>query len=296
MNIKKKVWLLLSVIGITLIFFAMLLMINDNKSDESSIDKETSNNEEKTETREEIDINTIDTTILFNVPIIGNNKFEESKFVYQDKKITIDSFEPSEIYAYIISMVDYDKVLLCDINEECDIKISKDLVQKKSRELFGEISQNFPEETIKNIEQKCKFSNDVFNCKYMEEEEEVNDYLMYFQANRNYLNISQLIKAEKDNNYLYLYDQYINLRLDSLDNFNENDLNTYNYYVYKNSNTNDKISDELIYGKDYYENPVETAFTQKIIDKYVDLSTIYVHTFEIEDNNTYRWISTEPVK
>ena len=296
MKNKKNLYLIISFIGIVLIIIGLFLVINNNESKNDSKNEKISH-EVKEDKRKEIDLDTIDSTLLFNIPVIGNNKIEESKFVYQDKKITIDSFNSSELYAYVISMIDYDNVEMCDTSEDCEIKISKDLVQNKAKELFGNVNETFPEETVKNIGQICTLSDEKYICKNIEKANEYNsDYSIYFQATRNYLNINQLTKAERDGKYLYLYDQYINVRLDSNDSFDENDLNTYNYYVYKTSNTDEKIDDEVLTGIDYYENPVETAFSEKIIDKYMDLSTTYVHTFEINNDNTYRWISTEPVK
>ena len=64
--------------------------------------------------------------------------------------------------------------------------------------------------------------------------------------------------------------------------------------MYKNSNTGDKIVEDKIIGKEYFEKYKNESFSIKLFEQYGNLATIYVHTFKREDN-TYKWVSTEPV-
>ena len=290
---KKKYGLIISIIGIIFIIIALCLyFFVDKKSDTNK-----ESNTEKQEKREEVSLDGLAEFLMFNVPTINSLRLDDSKYVYQDKKVTIDDFNSSEIYAIAISLIDYDNVEICGVDEDCDYKVKLNIVQDKIKELFGDIKIEVPNETKENLQKKCTLNDDIYVCEIIgEKQHHYNSYTLYFQAYKDYLDIKTLLKAEKDSKYLYVYEQYANVRLDSSSSFDKDNLDTYNYYIYNSSNSDTKITEDRIIGKDYYEDPLEKVFETKITEKYGDLFGLYMHKFKIEKDNTYKWVSTEPVQ
>ena len=290
---KNQKSLYVIIVGIILIIAGALffLMKGENKDPESK--------EHENEVIEETEVNGDITSLVANLISIENIDLSKSFYVYQNKKVTLDDIGSEVIYGNALSSISMEKVRHCTEeelanNNNCDMVIESSNLLEEVKALYGDKYTNLPKNINGNMYLSCVLNNNVYECLNHGPEEEVyNDYIEYFGMT-NYVNARVITKAEKSEKYLYIYEKYISLRLDTTD-FDANNIESYKYSLYKYSNTNTKINDEVILGKDYYEDR-SVPFESKIIEKYANVATNYKHTFKKQADGSYIYVSTEEVK
>lgn len=314
---KKNIGLVLSLIGLILIgtsIFMSMSTNNDNKSNnenkentekqENTEKKDNTEKKENTEkpverdkNKEDNDLSKTDLSVLNSIPRIENKKLENSKYVFKDKKVSIDDIDAKDLYSSVIYSIIVNNSDECDNKEECDLKVSLDAVKSEIKKLYGDINKQAPNEITENSIVNCKLNNNLYLCKYVEsDQKELKGYVKYFYATKDYVNIKRTNSVEKVDNYMYVYEKFLNIRLESPDTMDYDSLSDYKYKIYKNTNTNDLASNDIILGSDYYKEDDTKSFQIKVIEKYIQNAQFYKHTFKLDSDNTYKWVSTEPVE
>ena len=293
---KSKKSLCVIIVGIILIVAGTLLFL---KPKEESKAPEPIKDDHENEVVEETIIDSDVTLLIANLISIENSDLSKSFYVYQNKKVTLNDIDSEVIYGNALSSISMEKVRHCTEeelanNSNCDMAIESSNLLEEVKALYGDKYADLPKNINGNMYLSCTLNNSTYECLNHGPEDEVyNDYTEYFGMT-NYVNAKAITKAEKSEKYLYIYEKYINLRLDTT-NFNAKDLNTYNYSLYKYSNADIKINDEIILGKDYFKTG-RTSFGSEVIKKYADVATNYKHTFKKQADGSYIYVSTEEVK
>lgn len=201
-------------------------------------------------------------------------------------------------------------------NNVYDVSLLKDTINK----LYG-VKVNFlPEEVIENSNEKYKLVEetkyfgyyDFTGCK------DANEYYYYFNLNdsNSYVEYYSFLKKEQTDSTLDLYVKVIPVLIKSDNNIiDENTI--FSIYKYGHSKENDRSIDEYIvknlnllntfkqktsyslifeaYNKNKSIVGVKT-FKEQLFEKYGDLATTYKVSFVVNEDSTYKWISTEPVE
>lgn len=293
---KKNKSIIIIVIGAIILVLGVLflLLFNENKKNDKT--ENDSNIEEK---KEAVTIDETIVNLISNLVSIEKIDLANSFFVYQNKKVTLENLDSKIYYGNALNLIEMSDTRLCteeevNNNPKCDIVVDSKVLINKVKELYGNENVDLPQKINGSMYISCTLNKDVYECLNHGPEDEVyNDYTEYFGMT-DYVNARVITKAEKSEKYLYIYEKYISLRLDTT-NFNAKDLNTYNYSLYKYSNADAKINDDIVLGKDYYEDK-STSFGSKVIEKYANVATNYKHTFKKQADGSYIYVSTEEVK
>ena len=287
---NKKTGIILIILGIILIIVSVLF-VGEKKEKENL---KPNNQEEKK--REEVSLSDLDNSIMDQIPEIYNSTLDSSLFVYQDKKITVKDISTSWLYDIEIKHTTRDEITFCQIDENCTFKVDVDLLKERISEKYDNPNTTPPKETNVIMGKKCVLDNNKYKCSENNYDVINSNYLRYFTFYNDYNDLKEITKAEKDDSYLYVYQKYINIRLEDISNFDANNLDTIKLGLYKNSNTNEKITNTIFIGKDYYQEGAYDKFKDNIKTEYLEIAPLYLHTFKKLNNDKYIWISTELVK
>ena len=287
---NKKAGIILIILGIIIIIVSVLF-VGEKKEKENL---KPNNQEEKK--REEVSLSDFDNSIMDQIPEIYNSTLDSRLFVYQDKKITVKDISTSWLYDIEIKHTTRDEITFCQIDENCTFKVDVDLLKERISEKYDNPNTTPPKETNVIMGKKCVLDNNKYKCSENNYDVINSDYLRYFTFYNDYNDLKEITKAEKDDSYLYVYQKYINIRLEDISNFDANNLDTIKLGLYKNSNTNEKITNTIFIGKDYYQEGSYDKFKDNIKTEYLESAPLYLHTFKKLNNDKYIWISTELVK
>ena len=287
---NKKAGIILIILGIIIIIVSVLF-VGEKKEKENL---KPNNQEEKK--REEVSLSDFDNSIMDQIPEIYNSTLDSSLFVYQDKKITVKDISTSWLYDIEIKHTTRDEITFCQIDENCTFKVDVDLLKERISEKYDNPNTTPPKETNVIMGKKCVLDNNKYKCSENNYDVINSDYLRYFTFYNDYNDLKEITKVEKDDSYLYVYQKYINIRLEDISNFDANNLDTIKLGLYKNSNTNEKITNTIFIGKDYYQEGSYDKFKDNIKTEYLESAPLYLHTFKKLNNDKYIWISTELVK
>ena len=287
---NKKAGIILIILGIIIIIVSVLF-VGEKKEKENL---KPNNQEEKK--REEVSLSDFDNSIMDQIPEIYNSTLDSSLFVYQDKKITVKDISTSWLYDIEIKHTTRDEITFCQIDENCTFKVDVDLLKERISEKYDNPNTTPPKETNVIMGKKCVLDNNKYKCSENNYDVINSNYLRYFTFYNDYNDLKEITKAEKDDSYLYVYQKYINIRLEDISNFDANNLDTIKLGLYKNSNTNEKITNTIFIGKDYYQEGAYDKFKDNIKTEYLEKAPLYLHTFKKLNNDKYIWISTELVK
>ena len=287
---NKKAGIILIILGIIIIIVSVLF-VGEKKEKENL---KPNNQEEKK--REEVSLSDFDNSIMDQIPEIYNSTLDSSLFVYQDKKITVKDISTSWLYDIEIKHTTRDEITFCQIDENCTFKVDVDLLKERISEKYDNPNTTPPKETNVIMGKKCVLDNNKYKCSENNYDVINSNYLRYFTFYNDYNDLKEITKAEKDDSYLYVYQKYINIRLEDISNFDANNLDTIKLGLYKNSNTNEKITNTIFIGKDYYQEGSYDKFKDNIKTEYLESAPLYLHTFKKLNNDKYIWISTELVK
>lgn len=295
---KIKISYVIIIIGICLILIASLMMFFGKISNKQNKNE---SKEEPIENEVQIDLSEINKDIISQIPSIEFKELKKSKFVYKSEFQDIDKIDRDMLIVNSINNIEPDLFEECtDIEdeenyEECNFKIKKDLVIDKLKTFYGNTKLELLEEVIVNDYITCKLTSTYYLCSnHKPIDNNTNNYTSFFLFDKDYLNVNDIVKATKnDKGNLYIYEKYINIRLENKSNFKYDDIDTYNFGLYSDSDSNNKITNDLIIGKKYYVNNETMSFNKQIMDKYNDVAPTYKHTFAIGEDNNYHWVSTE---
>lgn len=273
--------------------------IDNEDVDNEDVDNENIDNEDvdnKEDIINEINIDGISINLVSNLIGISNFNLSSSFFVYQNQKVSTSNIDDKVYYGSALNLIDMDKIGSCTAemtkrNPNCDFVVNSKTLINKSKEIYGYQKDSLPKQIYGNGYLNCTLNGTDYECvNHIDEEETINDYTNYF-GNVDYVNVKKYVKAEESLEYLYVYEKYINLRLDS-----SNSNNTYTFSLYKYSNTNDKlIDDKVVVGNEYFQDK-EKTFEDKILEKYENEASLFKHTFKKQSDGNYVYISTEEVK
>lgn len=194
---------------------------------------------------------------------------------YQDKKITKDSLGTKYLLEYAfgkLDLKDTDKTPLLDDGKPLDgwYSFDADLLQEKVKELFGTTLENMDFDCGAGA--GCTYSNGRYS------------FTSGGGSGEGIDNLRTIKKAYKDDNYLYIEDNYLAL-ISTLESIK----------IYKTSIAQNPIG-EITDNRSQIQTLEEyTAKLEKLKSEYSDQMTSYKHTFKKNTDGSYYWYSTEPI-
>ena len=311
-NKKNKILsLIVLIIGILLIGISIsLLFINDNSKNDNnnmnSIEEDNNNNDNNNdnnnpEVEKEIEFGEKELNALTNLPSINENLYEEPLYsVYQDKKVDAKNVDSKIIVATAISKLeDHGECSMEDwqINDGlCNLTYSTNDIEEKIKELYGNNQYSLPEKVNGSSLLHCTLNNDRYACSNSGGGFS-GKYVNYFGIIYDYANLTKNVKVTKTDKNLYIYQEYAKIGLEVLNDGDKNNLDNLLFRAYKYSNSDELVNSKTFLGKDYYEEGENiTPFFDKLSEELKGQLTMFKHTFEINENGNYIWISTEEVK
>ena len=296
-----KLSTIMLVIGIVLILVGGVLTIINSKSNSSNQENIDRDNTENNNTEDDEEIIVIDEkdkllaqTLLSYIPSItlSDNNYS----IYQDKEINSKEIDSSVIIASLIPRLNQTE---CSENNSCDYSVSINELKSKATTMYGLDDINILDKIDGSYFLSCTLSSEKYNCSNSKEEWTGYNYSEYFGIVPNYLynvDVKELYKVEKNNEYVYVYEKYVNCRFDSIqDGFdNYHNLSNYKFKIYKNSNSDKLLIEDYLNGTDFYDS--QKTFSEKIFKYLKKNYTIYKHTFMKNEDNAYSWVKSEPLK
>lgn len=282
--------LIIAIVGILFYYNRKISDSNNNEIQPSNnivtneIEKETSNNSNDSKI-EKIDINSDEVQKLYNEILKSNKIYGEENWnesFYKDEKVTynelsniekniavLQSIEDSDTVSMDTKNVNKSKLYYKnDVGIASTAKVySKQLIEARAKQLFGEQNQNIQWKTIDN--------NFGYIYDYVDEQ-----YYAYGYQGGGFgcpvASYTNLIDGEKDKENIYLYDKFI---------FSES--TPTNVYFYTSSSKANLIDQTNIYKE------LDEA---TVLDKYGEKAKKYKHTFKKDSDGNYYWYSTEPIE
>ena len=292
-NIEIDLKYLLMIIGVVLIIVgSIMLILTPSKKNKSSQNKEIEEDNRVYIPEDEI------ITLMGYLPSVKKESATIKKYqVYQDKKVTIDDVDKSLLIENAIKHSS--RVKGCtdaeiSANEVCDFAIRVRDINSNLKIQYGIEDMELVNRIYGDGNLKCTLSTDRYGCSYPEDEMVYNALDAYFDIYNDYY--TKYLKAEKDENNIYIYEAYVNYRFDDI-NTQIDSIKKYNFKLYKNSNTDELLIEELQLANDYYDQDSNNEpFKDKIFNKLGKNYTTYKHTFKINGENSFSWVSTEPIE
>jgi hypothetical protein len=303
---NKKIKLIIGgvflLFGIVLIIFSIIN--SSNKKEEKEEEVLFDNTAILAKLPKTNDINTlinIDANFYNKIPKIIDSKLSNSYYVYRDKKITVNDVDSKILVSNIITSIDYSSVKECpNGNEDCDFALDKETIKNKIKEYYGdievELNDNIEIENVVN----CKNNETIYECKNASIDFKSSKYSNYLLYNYDYMNINEIVATEEKGNeiciYIHVYEIYSIARLEDTKSLDIDNLDTFKIGLYNYSNSNDKLTNKVLLGKDYYEDDAKKTFYDKVKDKYRNNFRVFKHTYKLTENDNYVWVSTEEFK
>lgn len=269
--------ILLLILAICGMYFYYNMEINKKELNQNENIVETSNKTQETTNEvdknlvsaevKEIDINSNLVQELYKYVLKSNSCVEE--IAYQNQKVTVDNLSNTAKLMTIFENIDDfeaddTKTNKTDYGISTHYYFEKETIENKAKKIFGK-DVIINHETLPNLLAKeIVFTNGRYD-KYD------------IQGGGGFLwedSTQKLLKAEQNNNEIYIYDKYIHVVRD------ENNYNNYNIY-----NASDR--------KVLLKSNLSTTLID--IDTIEDVNT-FKHTFKKNFDGTYYWYSTETIK
>lgn len=240
--------------------------------------------EEKTEEKE-LDINSEEVKKLYNYILKENSEIEI--YAYQSKKITVNELDNDTKLCTVLSNLedkdaDDKKTIQGVAGKLNQFFYNQSTIDKKVNEIFG-TKVNLKYKSIDDIATMVDYTYE--NNQYVKAEIQ--------QGGGNYPahTVEYIVKAEKDNDELMIYDKFCYL----YDNQNAA------YDIYNGSDKNEVFAKNISGEKIYFQvHDRDENLNKKVIDnieKIVGKQVLtYKHTFKKNLDGNYYWYSTEPLK
>jgi hypothetical protein len=243
-------------------------------------------------------INLTDSEVSNLLDILPNiNDSCYKSIVFQNNKVTTSnaSKEIMTTKAIVSSNHASDECTKKQINANgiCDYTVKVSDVKAKLKSLYDVEYSSLPKSIKKACIFSCTLVDDVYACSISGGGYAAEKYDLYFDtiaSKDNYY--TNYVKAEKEDGYLNLYVDFVNVRFGNIDSTN---LDTYTFKLYKYSNTDDLIIDKTYYGKDFYKEDSVTKFKDQVLKEAKGKTITYKIVYKINDDNTYAWVSAEPL-
>ena len=278
-------------IGSVLVIYGGITMLSPQKGKENK-------NDEPYEEPKDILVDSTIINLATRVPSVVKENYESSFSVFQDKKITLDQISADVVYGSALNIINQSETRACTDEEiknnpQCDFVINKKVILENTKKLYGNKYNNLPDKITGNMYLSCILNKDNYEClnhDIEDKEEQYNEYIQYF-GSLSSQSFDRITRAEENSKYIYIYEEYISLRIKDIDKFDLNNLDTYNYSVYKYSNSDKLLTEDIVVGKELFKDKTKT-FKDRILEMYEEKTAIFKHTFK-KDNNNYIYISTE---
>ena len=297
--------LILAIIIMVVMGFFIYKMYNDNQTSQKHINELNSkiNNLERSTTENNQSNNTImekkDELVSLSVNndliqklyeyILKSDDFDYS-FAWQNEMEPASFYKKSKVTYSSLSDIEKTLIVLKNYNNS-EIKN----VNKSS--LKNIIDTTYIHDTVKVYENINDKASTIFNqsdsnwnnyegCSGILEYENNNYYLSEFEGGgkgTSEVGYAKIQKAEKDENYIYIYDKYIYIDSTNMD-VGENDKKVHIY------TTSDKMNDlgaetEGIWNSDFV--------IEQLYQKYENQLKTFKHTFKKVEDGSYYWLSSE---
>jgi len=298
------------IVGIIFMLVGCVLTITsidkDNNDNESSNNNENTNNSEENSDEEviikEIEITDKELKALDNLPVISiNNNSIPLYNVFQSKKVTVENVDISIIVANAINKIEHENNCVLDdikANNLCDFTVKLENLKAKIKELYGDFKYELPTKVQGSGLLSCTITGNHYACSNSGGGFYAGPLEKYFGVEfrtEQGLMLKENIKAETDDEYVYIYQNFARIKL-TMKNNNPEDVNNFEFRAYRYLDTDELLSDKVFLGKDYYEEVPTTPFLTKISKELEGNLTIFKHTFKIAEDGSYVWVSTEEVK
>lgn len=225
----------------------------------------------------------------------------EDYSVYQSKAVTSEMVDSDILFANVVSHVKNKEqctIELFNLNGLCDFVIKVEDAKKIIKDRYGDINVRTPLSIEGGGLLACTLSNDKFACSNSGGDWLTTEYTDYFDLVFNSKfdgSVTEVLKTEKDDNYLYIYEKYIYYKFDKLKTDDEyENIDNYKFKIYKYSDSNELLNNNYLNGKDFYKD--NSTFKDELFKYVGDKYTTYKHTYKINNDENYTWFKTEPLK
>lgn len=258
-----------------------------NEIEEENIVSEDILNKEGQLPENELSINSEIVQNLYKY-ILDYNYYKEL-LVYRNEKVDLTNIDNQLILLTVIQNIDEEEAIqektYTDKFEHKHLFYSKETIGNKAKQIFGPDVKIKHEDTSPWDGTACLYRNDMY------------EYFDYEGGGGRPWQTSEsnLIKAEQDENNIYIYDKYLHIvERDHIINYT----NYAGYYdVYEASDRKIKLLDNINFEKEgFYDDKYDDVSKIDVIEEYLEKETpLYKHTFRKAEDESYYWYSTEPI-
>ncbi len=289
--------LLLAIAGVTT---SLVLLIKTGGKEVLKPDLENNEHVEK-DTIEEVQLSEDEFNELISfVPEATPYDNSREYSAYDSKKVNVSEMDVN--WLVYRAMQDVSNKGECtteqfNLNGVCDFTLQLEDVKTAVKNLYGNVNINYPTVIENNFLWKCTLDNDVYACSNTGGGYAVSEAGIYLQLAGTTRTFTKQIKAEKDNNNLYLYVKYAKMEMvfdeQNVDAIPASDVT---FRIRKYGTGNEVIDENILNGSDYYEENASVTFYDKIYEQFKDKLTTYKITYKITGDNSYNLVSVEPVQ
>ncbi len=277
--------LIIIIIGLILIIGGICFFNKDKLFGKSTTKTEEKKYTEETKlSKEEIQ------NLYDSIPILNSDI--EYKNAYQSNKVTKDGIDNRLLLSIAFKKTeneikDTDKIGWCpeenneykDCEEIAWYSFPSKLLQDKIKKLYDTSVQDESFETYGGV-----------GCKYF------NNRYYYSYGGGSLYRVYNIRKYEDDSyneDYLYITDKYLYIKEGILESNNPDLFEREVYDSSDKTNLIEKVNTELV---DTSTEEQSKEYEEKLLNKYEDKAKKYKHTFKKNQNDTYYWISSEPIE
>lgn len=215
----------------------------------------------------------------FDYSFAWSNSMEPTSF-YKKNKVTYSSL--SDMEKTLTVLKNYNNSEVKSVNKSS----LKNVIDTTDIHDTVKVYENINTKASKIFNQSNSNWNNYTGCAGALEYKNNNYYLTEFYGGgkgTSEVGYSKIQKAEKDENYLYIYDKYIYIDSNNMD-IGEGDSKVHIY------TTADKMND---IGTETEEIWNSSSATERLYQKYENQLKTFKHTFEQTDDGNYYWLSSE---
>ena len=224
---------------------------------------------------------------------------ENDYSAYDSKKVNVSEMNTN--WLIYLAMQDVSNRGTCtteqfNLNGICDFTLNLEDVKASVKDKYGDINIDYPQEITNNFLWRCTLDNDVYVCSNSGGGYAASAAAIYFKLAGTTRTFTKFQKAEKDSNNLYVYVKYAKIEavFDEL-NVDTLDASGLTFRIRKYGTGNEVIDENILNGKDFYEESGTPSFYDKVYDQFGDKMTTYKITYKI-NGDSYNLVSVEPEK
>ena len=298
MNKKIKVILILICIAIIIAvaFIVAKDKLNTNNSNENVVGKENQTNQVKEETEaaedlgQTVSVSIDDDTVLDLINYVAPVNTSSELIFYQSKKVKLENLDNKlKLYTIFHNLEDEDADSKKEMKDENGEKVThyyytKDTVEKMAKKIFG------PNATVNHESCEMYFGEaiDYKDGTYDRHEYEGGGATPYETS------FSVVLRAEKNDKYMYIYEKYVHLI--EITEEKEDETVTLGYDIYDSSDKANKLAEKVNFEKQEIsldDDEDELKDIERFLGKEI---VTYRNTYKLGEDGKYYWYSTEQVK